>query len=133
MLKGSTISTIEAIRLKDEETKQELEEDRKFLQEKMDKVRADAENLASAYNEDMRKLEERMKEESEASRREREKVAEEYKHQISSLTEKLNQTTSNDTDRDSLIRQIEELKSKSVLGGFFTNLGRAIDRAFGMV
>ncbi|KAJ7096526.1 P-loop containing nucleoside triphosphate hydrolase protein [Mycena belliarum] len=130
----------EAIRAKDEETRQELEIETKKLQAEMSRVQEDSQKLASDYNTQKAELEKRM----EAAKRDAECAEENHRRQIQELDERLRQSaTATNSEKDDIRRQLSEVQQRyeearrlSQWGprrGFFGNVGRALDMAFKLI
>ncbi|PPQ81007.1 hypothetical protein CVT25_014515 [Psilocybe cyanescens] len=125
----------EAIRTKDEETRRELEIETKKLQTEMNRVENESKKLASEYNAEKSRMEQRMQEISESSRKENERAAAEYNQQLSGLQAQLSRTSSDAVQqRAELESRIEALQQShhNNGGGFFAKLGRALDGMFGL-
>ena len=79
----------EAIRVKDQQRKRDVELNALALRDEMNRVRAEAECLASAFCEEKRKLELQIQVLGETSRREGERVRGEYLRQTEELERRL--------------------------------------------
>jgi hypothetical protein len=127
----------EAIRMKDEETKRELEIETRKLQNEVSRVQTDAQKLVSEYSEEKIRLEKRMQELAESSRQEAARAREDYNRQMLALQNRLDETSaSSSAERSNLLRQMEELGRFGNLrsgggGGLFVMIGRALDGVFG--
>lgn len=102
---------MQALKDKDEETRQELEAETRKLQEQMNKMRSDSQGMASNYQEEKRRLEESMKQMQEQARREREQAEEQYRKQMGDLDRRL-QETANSTaaEREAMQERINQLQ-----------------------
>ena len=101
----------QALKEKDEETRKELEEETRRIKAQMDKMKVEAETMASKYNEERKKLEEAMERIQEQTRQERSKAQAEHTRQITELRAKLeSNTTASAGERDALQRRIHELE-----------------------
>ena len=80
---------MKALKVKDEETRQELEEEIRKLQEQVDKMRMDSEGMASDYSEEKKRREEATKQMQEQARQERERAEGVYRQQMVDLGRRL--------------------------------------------
>ena len=104
----------EALRVKDEVLKREVEVKAQKLQEGMNRLHAVAQKRASEHSEDRQKLERHMEDLIEGSRRAAERAREEHGRKMSELQRRLEHMGSEtQTTRDDLLRQIEELRASS--------------------
>lgn len=102
----------------------------------MRKFQSESQNLASQYNEEKRRLEERIQEMDEKSRRDTERTAAEYSQKLKILEEQLSHTSSAAVEeREALQKQITELQKnrRATRVGLFANIGRALDRFFRLI
>lgn len=102
----------------------------------LNRVQADSQKLASDYNEEKARLEQRMQELAESNRREAERSAAEYQTQILELQHRLAKTASiSVVEKADIVRQLSELRrqqSQGGRGGVFGMIGRALDSVFGL-
>lgn len=131
-----------AIKARDEETRKELEEESRKLQAEMSRVQNDSQKLASDYNEEKARMEQRMHAMEAAARKEAERAAGEHKKQMEELNARLQQTASTTAAEKNAIKQrMDDLQHKyeatrghpSGGGGFFSQIGRALDSMLGML
>ena len=102
---------MQALKDKDEETRQELEAETRKLQEQMNKVRLDSEGMASNYQEEKRRLEEAMKQMQDQARREREQAEAEYRRQMDDLNRRLQETAnSSAAERQAMQERVNQLQ-----------------------
>jgi len=103
----------QALKEKDEETRKELEEETRRIKEQMDKMRVDAETMASKYHEERRKMEETMLRVQEEARQERLRAHAEHMKQVNELKAELGRnTTASAAERAEMQRQINELETQ---------------------
>ena len=100
-----------AIMAKDQETKMEIEEERKRLRDQMMKAQMDTDKLLSNFKEDNERMEERLK-----------NMEAEHERQRAELEKQLAEATSA-AQQDTISAMLKQLAG----GGFFSHLGRAID------
>ncbi|KII85056.1 hypothetical protein PLICRDRAFT_178816 [Plicaturopsis crispa FD-325 SS-3] len=125
----------EAIQARDHETRKELEEEQRKLEKEMARVHQDSQKLASNYNEEKARLEERLQEVSQRSKQEADRAAAEHHRRIHDLETKLDAASNASAqEKEAMRREMNDLRSRvsAPKGGFFSNLGRAIDGLFGM-
>ena len=80
---------MQALKEKDDETKQELEEQAKTLREQMMKIEKESKGMAANYAAEKERMEARMREIEEEAKKERERVEGEYKQQLADLDRRL--------------------------------------------
>lgn len=103
----------QALREKDEETRKELEEETRRIKEQMDKMRVEAETMASKYNEERKKMEETIKRVQEEARQERLRAHAEHIKQVNELKTELGRnTTASAAEREAMQRRIHELETQ---------------------
>ncbi|KIL67665.1 hypothetical protein M378DRAFT_102256 [Amanita muscaria Koide BX008] len=103
----------EAIKAKDEETRQELEIETRKLQQDMERIQRDSSTLAENYNLEKAKMEAHMKEMIEAAQREAEKAAESHKQQMAMLEQQLHNTEASMThERGELQAQLDKMRQE---------------------
>ncbi|KIM79064.1 hypothetical protein PILCRDRAFT_90359 [Piloderma croceum F 1598] len=100
-----------AIKVKDEETRMELEEECARVREQMMKAQMDADKLLSNFKESNAKMEQRLK-----------GMEAEHERQHANLKSQL-ATATNRAQQDAIAARLEELLGD----GFFSHLGRALD------
>ncbi|KAJ7707500.1 P-loop containing nucleoside triphosphate hydrolase protein [Mycena rosella] len=130
----------EAIREKDEETRKELEVETRKLQAEMSRVQNDSQKLASDYTAQKAALEKRMAEVAEAAKRDAECAEENHRRQIQDLEDRLRQSdTATNAEKEDIRRQLSEIQRRyeevrnQPRRGFFGNIGRVLDSAFGLM
>ncbi|KAM6490515.1 P-loop containing nucleoside triphosphate hydrolase protein [Amanita muscaria] len=127
-----------AIKAKDEETRQELEVETRKLQQEMERIQRESSTLVENYRLEKAKMEAHMKEMAEAARREAEKAAESHRQQMEMLEQQLRNTEASMTrERGELQTRLNEMRreyenSRRRRGGFFSMIGGALDRIFGI-
>lgn len=110
-LKSVQEEMMQALKDKDEETRQELEAETRKLQEQMNKVRLDSEGMASNYQEEKRRLEEAMKQMQDQARREREQAEAQYRKQMEDLNRRVQETAnSSAAEREAMQERINQLQ-----------------------
>ncbi|KAG5651904.1 hypothetical protein H0H81_006985 [Sphagnurus paluster] len=125
----------EAIRLRDEETRKELEVESKRLSEELRRVQEESQKLASNYNAEKARLEQHMRAMNEAAVEENQRAIAAYRLQVQQLEDRLNQRSLESAgEKADILRKLEELKREGPkrFGGFFTKIGNAMDRVFGI-
>ncbi|KAK7033306.1 GTP-binding protein A [Favolaschia claudopus] len=132
----------DAIREKDEQAKKELLAETKKLQAEMARVENDSKRLVSDYAKQQAELQKRMTDQAEEAKRAVEKADREYQNRMKELED--HWRNSSQADKSEMNRQFSELQQKyehtqqlyknssSSGGGFFSNLGRALDGLFGL-
>ena len=121
----------EALLLKDEETKKELEAVRADLLKNMEKIESDRDRLSQEFAQEKARADERVRKIQEDL--DAEKAAREERQQeiLKLTTEMENNRALNAREREQMNSQLENLKSQvNRGGGFFARIGRAIDRLF---
>ena len=88
-LKAVREEMMEALAMKDEETRQELAEETRKLQEEVEKMRMDSEGMVSNYNEEKKRADEVIRQMQEEARQERERAEAAYKRQMGDLNRQL--------------------------------------------
>ena len=83
---------MQALAEKDEETRQELEEETRTLQEQMEKMEKNSKEMALNYMAEKERMEVRMREVEQEAKQEREWLEAEYKHQLADLDRRLQDT-----------------------------------------
>ncbi|TFK23615.1 P-loop containing nucleoside triphosphate hydrolase protein [Coprinopsis marcescibilis] len=124
----------EAIREKDEETRKEIEQSQRKLQAEMDRVREESEQLSSRFQDEKDRMDEKMNTMREDYRKEQKAAADKYKLQTASLEEKLKGAASKaDAETLALKKELQDLRNRPPPSlGFFSMIGRAVDKIFGM-
>lgn len=121
----------EAIAEKDMETKKELEQVRQELENNMRQIETDRDRLSREYAQEKERADERMKEVMAALEVEKAERLERQK-EIARLQDRLdNDAKASAEERERMRQMIERLESRRS-GGFFSKIGRGIDRLFGM-
>ncbi|KAF8206195.1 hypothetical protein K438DRAFT_1816773 [Mycena galopus ATCC 62051] len=128
----------EAIRAKDEETKQELEVETRKLQAEMARVQNDSKKLASDYTEQKAELEKRMADVASAARKDVENAEENHRRQIQELENRLHHSTmASNSEKEVIQRKLSDLQRQydearrqwRPRRGFFGRIGHALDSA----
>lgn len=110
-LKSVQEEMMQALKDKDEETRQELEAETRKLQEQMNKVRLDSESMASNYQEEKRRLEEAVKQMQDQARREREQAEAQYRQQMEDLNKRMQEVAnSSAAEREAMQQRISQLQ-----------------------
>ncbi|KAG9224605.1 hypothetical protein PLEOSDRAFT_1107328 [Pleurotus ostreatus PC15] len=103
----------EAIRLKDEETKLELQSRTNELQAEIQRVRDSAQNLATNYHTETARLQQQMKEIGEATQRERDSLIAQYEGRLNSVNYDLQQIQrTSDNELVALRTSIQQLEAQ---------------------
>ncbi|TFK74165.1 hypothetical protein BDN72DRAFT_956009 [Pluteus cervinus] len=121
----------EAIRMKDEETKRELEQETSRLQHEMRKIQNDSMQLKFHYGQEKMRLEGRLQQIADAARQETAQVASTYQRQIQELHDRLHTTISTSSlEKEEILRRLNEIqmsRRSSAREGVFVMIGRALD------
>ncbi|CAK5269653.1 unnamed protein product [Mycena citricolor] len=125
-----------AIKEKDEEYRQELQLEMHKFEQELGRMQSDSEKLASESAQKSIELEHRLHEMDE-QRAQDELAAARYREQIATLNQSLEQTANMSVEvQADLQRQLREamdrLEQAPRHGGFFVNLGTALDKLFGI-
>ncbi|KAF9465616.1 P-loop containing nucleoside triphosphate hydrolase protein [Collybia nuda] len=88
-LKGLEEEMKIAIKQQDEETRKELEEEYRKLHKEMERVQNDSQRLATEYNEEKRRMEEKMRDMAEQAKRDNEAAALKYEQQLKGYQQEL--------------------------------------------
>ena len=108
---------MQALREKDEETKQELEEQARTLQEQMVKIEKESREMAANYAAEKERMEAKMREIEEEAKKERERVEAEYKQRLADLDRRLqdadNASAADRARLEEMRRYQAELKTES--------------------
>ena len=98
-----------AIKVKDEETRQELEQEAQKLKAEMLRVQNDSQKLASNYNEEKARMEQKMQEMAEAAAR----AAREYQQQMQTLDDQLRGAIqASAAERNAIQNQMDDLQRR---------------------
>ncbi|KAJ2922356.1 hypothetical protein H1R20_g14728, partial [Candolleomyces eurysporus] len=102
-----------ALKTKDEEMRREIEEQAKELQADMKRVEEESKKLASDFQKERANFERRLKEIEEEARREQERIQEETRLKMEELQSKLfDDANISRAERERLLEEIEELRRK---------------------
>lgn len=109
----STYRLSVAIRLKDEETKLELQARTNELQGEIQRVHGDAQNLAAKYNTETSKFQQQMKEMGEAAQREKGSLIAQCEGRLNSVNHDLQQVQrTSDNELTALRTNIQQLEAQ---------------------
>lgn len=129
----------QAIRDKDEETRREIEIETQRMQREIARFENDSKRLASDYKKEKARLQARLAQVEEETKREADRIASQYQGQIDDLRDTLQtNTAASEVERAQMQQQITELTRRSAnvqsghpAGfGLFTMIGAVIDRIF---
>ena len=110
-LKAVREEMMEALAMKDEETRQELAEETRKLQEEVEKMRMDSEGMVSNYNEEKKRADEVIRQMQEEARQERERAEVVYKQQMDALNRRLQESANASTAvTEAMEKQLNELQ-----------------------
>ena len=88
-LKDVQEEMMKALKEKDDETRQELEEGTRKLQDQMNRMKMDSEGMAASYNEEKRRMEEVVRQMQEKARQEREQDEAAHRQRMEDLNRQL--------------------------------------------
>ena len=124
-----------ALDAKDEETRREIEAEAKKLKKEMERVEGESRKLASNFQKEKEELERKMREIDAEAKRDQRRMQEQYDNQLADL-QRQRKLDSNQSEarQAALSQQIEGLKNsrRGGGGGWFSSIGRAIDKFFGL-
>jgi hypothetical protein len=110
-LKAVREEMLEALAKKDEESRWELAEETRKLQEQVDKMRTDSEGMVSNYNEEKKRADESIRQMQEEARQERERAEAAYKQQMVDLNRQLQESANaSATVREAMGKRLNELQ-----------------------
>jgi len=102
---------MKALNDKDEETRQELEEETRKIQEQIDRVKTDSESMASRYEVEKREMEEAMRQIQEQARLEMERAEAAYRQQMDDLNRQFEASANaSAAERQAMQQQIGQLQ-----------------------
>lgn len=102
-----------ALKEKDEETRQELEDERCKQQEEMNRVVTNLVSLASNYMEEKKRMDEKKNEMQERARKERDRAEAAYRQEIDDLNRQFQELSSTSiAEREAMRGQIDQLQQK---------------------
>jgi hypothetical protein len=101
----------QALKDKDEETRQELEEETRKLQAQIDRAKTDSASMASRYEEEKRRMEETIRQVQEQAREEMERAEAAQKQQINDLNSRFEASTNaSAAEREAMQQRINQLQ-----------------------
>jgi len=104
---------IQALKEKDEQTRQEMAEETRRLREEMDKMRKDSKGMTSKYANEKRKMKGKLREVELEAKKEKERVEAELSREIADLNRRLQEEADkSEEERARMEQEAEELKSK---------------------
>jgi hypothetical protein len=110
-LKAVREEMLEALAKKDEESRWELAEETRKLQEQVDKMRTDSEGMVSNYNEEKKRADESIRQMQEEARQERERAEAAYKQQVVDLNRQLQESANASAAvREAMEKRLNELQ-----------------------
>ena len=102
---------MQALRDKDVESRQELEEETRKLQAQIDKAKRDSVSMASRYEEEKRKMEEMIRQAQEQARQEMERAEAAHKQQIDELNRQFEaNTNATAAERQAMQQRIDQMQ-----------------------
>jgi hypothetical protein len=124
----------QAMRDHDEETRKELELETQRMQREIERFQNDSERLESDYKKEKERLEARMEQMELEAKKETERLKAEYQRQMDDMKNTIEtNAAASESDKAQRQAQIDRL-SKTIddlnRGGFFSMIGRSIDRFF---